>query len=64
MSERLTKISKASVNYRFSMSAAKQCGTCVMFEPAKRLGEISHCELVAGVIDAHSVCDRWKAKDV
>lgn len=56
--ERNAKVSKPSVHYRQAKPhAEKRCGTCVMFRPAG-----SACTLVAGLIHAEMVCDRYEAK--
>lgn len=61
------KVSKQSVNYRPSTSPDKRCGTCVMFRPASVPIPSGHprtgtCTLVAGLIEAPMVCDRWEKK--
>lgn len=49
------KVSKASVDYRRADEPGKSCGTCDMFVSP------DGCTLVAGLIDARDVCDRWMA---
>lgn len=49
-------VSKESVNYRAADSAARSCGTCVMFK------EPHGCTLVKGTIFKDDVCDEWEAK--
>lgn len=51
-----TKVSKASVHYRYAENAKRSCGTCVMFHSD------GTCDLVAGPVEADATCDRWEPR--
>ncbi len=53
MNVRGEKLDRVAVNYR-AARRDKRCGTCACFDVVAR-----GCSLVAGVIAANMVCDRW-----
>ena len=53
------KVPKESVNYRLAELPGRRCGTCSMFRASSQGGS---CTLVAGLIEADHVCDRWDAR--
>lgn len=58
LAKRAGKLSQKSVNYRMSAGpSSEHCGSCSMFQPIA--GKTGTCALVAGVIEADHVCDRW-----
>jgi hypothetical protein len=54
MNRKAGKVSKASVNYRWTHEIGRRCGTCAMF-----IATANRCTLVAGRINTLRVCDRY-----
>lgn len=59
--KRKRKASKSSVNYKHTTSRTKRCATCT-HDLYKEGDKNAYCAIVAGIIEAHDVCDKWKKK--